>query len=37
MLLDFIILYYGASYMKVLQLLMFAGYTIIMNMSLHNS
>ncbi len=28
---------YGASYVNVLQLLMFAGYTIFMNMSLLNS
>jgi hypothetical protein len=28
---------YGASYVNMLQLLMDAGYTIFMNMSLHNS
>jgi hypothetical protein len=34
---QFIQFIYGASYVNVLQLLMFAGYTIFMNMSLHNS
>ncbi len=33
----FFILYYGAGYVNVLQLLMVAGYTIYMNMSIHNS
>jgi hypothetical protein len=33
----FFILYYGAGYVNMLQLLMVAGYTICMNMSIHNS
>ncbi len=33
----FFILYYGAGYVNVLQLLMVAGLTIYMNMSIHNN